>query len=117
MATSEGLTGVVNTRGRLTAPVIANDEDLFPREVLEQHPLPALPLDGSIPPHPFSSSEAVAIPIPVTRVARGLHDPLGSHGLPWPLLYRSVAPGRVVRQLRRINVPLRHDHLPYLQWV
>ena len=66
---------------------------------------------------PFSSSEAVAIPIPVTRVARGLHDLLGSHGLPWPLLYRSVAPGRVASQLRRINVPSRHDHLPYLQWV
>ena len=72
MSTSEGLTGVVNAQGRLTAPVIANDEDLIPREVLVQRPLPALPVDGSIPPYPFSSSEAVAIPIPVTRVARGL---------------------------------------------
>ena len=62
---------MVNTRGRLTTPVIANDEDLIPREALEQRPLPALPVDGSIPPHPFSSSEAVAIPIPDTRVARG----------------------------------------------
>ena len=59
---------------------------------------------------PFSSSEAMAIPMPVTRVARGLHHLLGSHGLPWPLLYRGVAPGSVPSQLRRINVPLRHVH-------
>ena len=85
---------MVDTEGSLTAPVVPDDEDLIPSEVLEQRPFTALPVDGPIPPYLFSSSEAVSILEPVTRVARGLHDLLYRHGLPWPLLYRRVGPGQ-----------------------
>ena len=58
---------MVDTEGSLTAPVVPDDEDLIPSEVLEQRPFTALPVDGPIPPYPFSSSEAMAIPMNQSR--------------------------------------------------